>query len=499
MNILIVEDDFDEQTGLVTMVKSLCATGNVFGASNSEDAFALLMQHKMDLIFLDIRLPGESGLTLLEKIRARFGMIPTVITSAYADFSYAQSAIRYGVIDYLLKPIRMDQVRNILEFVAPQGKKAPKKHVNYSAAILEEWLYNPLDMSDTICSLYGISQNSGGRLILIRACPSDEAQKQFCDQNSAEAQVRVRKVVDGIDGVQAGVFSAKQMTAVLLLEDQPSDVTTMLELILNCLRNLTQEWGVMYSGAITEYFQNIFPNAQKAYRQALDVLDDTFYFTDTCISSVKQKHTTSGDMTSDFNALRSATSIPELTVALEKLFDCTPTISAQRFQYNLHVSLRAALEKLLQTQSEKEDMQRMLNRLMEYPCRASALKTRLLNYLGSLTDNAAERNALLVEQVKDYISGNYGDANLSLTSVAKRFYITPAYLGSLFKHYAGDSFNVYLNRYRIERACDLVLHSEKKIYEIAQQCGFNDSKYFMRVFKELTGKTPGRFRKENSI
>ena len=497
MNILIVEDDYEEQSGLALMIKSFSAANNVFGALSSEDALALLMREKIELIFLDIRLPNESGLVLLNKIKQRFGMIPTVITSAYADFSYAQTAIRYGVIDYLLKPIRMEQVRNILEFVTPREKKMLQKRINYSAAILEEWLYNPMDMADVVRTLYGL-KNSGGRLILIRACPSNESQKQFCDQNRAEVLIRVRTVIEKIDTVQAGGVSAKQMIAILLLEDQLTDVSFLLESILHCLQLLEEEWGVLYSGAITEHFTDIFSNAQKAYRQALEILDDTFYLSCPCISSTSPK-TAPGDLSVYFNTLRSAASITEMTTALERIFACPPTIPAQRFLYNLHVSLRAALENLLQTQNEKEDMHRVLNRIMEYPCRASVLKIRLLNYFGTVSGNASERNVLIVEQVKNYLQCHYGEVSISLPSVARRFFLTPAYLGSLFKRYTGENFNNYLNRYRIEQACYFAIHTEKKICEIAMCCGFHDPKYFMRVFKELTGKTPSRFRKENSV
>ena len=92
-----------------------------------------------------------------------------------------------------------------------------------------------------------------------------------------------------------------------------------------------------------------------------------------------------------------------------------------------------------------------------------------------------------------YIDKNYMK-DITLSMVANEIYITSGYLSTLFKQVTGDSFVNYLNRVRIEQACDLLKDVRLKTYEVAYQVGFQDEKYFTKVFKKLKGTSPSHYR-----
>jgi len=86
---------------------------------------------------------------------------------------------------------------------------------------------------------------------------------------------------------------------------------------------------------------------------------------------------------------------------------------------------------------------------------------------------------------------------LSLNDISEQCKMSCTYLNVNFKNETGYTFNDYLNRYRIQKAVDLLRDNQFKIYEIAEMVGFSDYKYFIKVFKKYTGCSPARFINEN--
>lgn len=84
-------------------------------ASNYYDAEKLLLNHSYDLLIIDIKIPGGTGLDLLEKLRKLNNNIPAIIITGYDKFQYAKIAIKLNVIGYLLKPLNDDELKEILE------------------------------------------------------------------------------------------------------------------------------------------------------------------------------------------------------------------------------------------------------------------------------------------------------------------------------------------------------------------------------------------------
>lgn len=94
------------------------------------------------------------------------------------------------------------------------------------------------------------------------------------------------------------------------------------------------------------------------------------------------------------------------------------------------------------------------------------------------------------------IHGKY-PTRLVLNDISEQCKMSCTYLNVNFKNETGYTFNDYLNRYRIQKAVDLLRESEYKIYEIAEMVGFSDYKYFIKVFKKYIGCSPARFINEN--
>ena len=89
-------------------------------AYNGIDALRLVEELEPAIIITDIKMPGCDGLELIQQVQQRKQDIHFIIISGYQDFEYARKAIRYGVRDYLSKPVQKDELEETLQRVAAE-------------------------------------------------------------------------------------------------------------------------------------------------------------------------------------------------------------------------------------------------------------------------------------------------------------------------------------------------------------------------------------------
>ena len=127
MNVLIVDDDKNLCKCLVKLLpweELECASPRV--AYNGQHAWEIMQSNKIDLVISDLKMPVMDGMELCRMIREKFTDIIIVFLSAYEDFSIAQKAMRYGVTDYILKPINMEGIESLKKII---GRAASEKGI----------------------------------------------------------------------------------------------------------------------------------------------------------------------------------------------------------------------------------------------------------------------------------------------------------------------------------------------------------------------------------
>ncbi|MEI3229375.1 MAG: response regulator [Lachnospiraceae bacterium] len=115
-NVLIADDETWVIFGLKRMIEKSGLPFRVIGETN--DGVTTLEEvekKKPDVLFSDIRMPGYTGLELLEHIQEKKLDVKVVFVSGYAEFTYAQKALSLGAVDYLLKPIKPDMMTTVLK------------------------------------------------------------------------------------------------------------------------------------------------------------------------------------------------------------------------------------------------------------------------------------------------------------------------------------------------------------------------------------------------
>jgi two-component system response regulator YesN len=125
------------------------------------------------------------------------------------------------------------------------------------------------------------------------------------------------------------------------------------------------------------------------------------------------------------------------------------------------------------------------------------LQRALLETADKIADKFAQipkSHSLVINKSVKIIQDKYS-SGITLEELANSFNLTPEYLSSLFQKELGISFTAYIKDIRIKKAKELLMRSQLKAFEVAERVGYSDAKYFSRVFKEVTGLTPGEFQK----
>lgn len=119
-----------------------------------------------------------------------------------------------------------------------------------------------------------------------------------------------------------------------------------------------------------------------------------------------------------------------------------------------------------------------------------------LNVTNMLRDKSVYTTNELIDRILIYIQRNY-QRNLTEEFIASLFYLNRSYLSQLFRQKTGEKFIDYLNDIRIDKAKELLVSTDRKMYQIAKSAGYNNTKYFFRIFKKKTGITPEQYRLQN--
>ena len=134
MKVFIADDEVWIIIRLKKLIEKSGLPFQVVGeANNGVAALEEIEEKKPDVLISDIRMPGYNGLELLEKLNEKELGTKVVFISGYAEFEYAQSAVRLGAFDYLLKPVEQEKLNDVLErLLGKDGGAEIEEEVNLS-------------------------------------------------------------------------------------------------------------------------------------------------------------------------------------------------------------------------------------------------------------------------------------------------------------------------------------------------------------------------------
>ena len=124
---LIVDDERIERDGIKMLLKGICPEIEILEASNGKAALQILRERRIDFMMTDIKMPFMTGLELIKEVRNMNQEIQIAIFSGFGEFAYAQEAIKYGVTDYILKPVNPKEFKITVEQMIQRSEEKEKE------------------------------------------------------------------------------------------------------------------------------------------------------------------------------------------------------------------------------------------------------------------------------------------------------------------------------------------------------------------------------------
>jgi two-component system response regulator YesN len=192
---------------------------------------------------------------------------------------------------------------------------------------------------------------------------------------------------------------------------------------------------------------------------------------------------------------------PQVIHSLETLFQTLVSmkLSHTAFLAALNSFIHSVLKIIRKMGGEPSSLQsyRMVYILHNYNLTLPQLKELIIHFIIECKEEIAKLRKQSANgeahKIKQYIDLHYHE-NISLKTIASKFFMNPVYLGQLFKKTYGIYFKDYLLQVRINEAKKMLRQSEKRIYEIAECVGFNNTDYFVTIFGKLENITPSEYR-----
>lgn len=115
VKVIVAEDEELILNHIIKNIQQIDLEFVIVGAAqNGKQALEMIEEFSPDLLLTDIRMPVIDGLELLKNVALNYPYIKTIVISGYSEFDYAKQAIKYGVNDYLLKPLELEELRKAL-------------------------------------------------------------------------------------------------------------------------------------------------------------------------------------------------------------------------------------------------------------------------------------------------------------------------------------------------------------------------------------------------
>lgn len=487
-------------------------------ASNGLEALKFIRHSQADLIIADIKMPEMSGLDLLETVRReKITDAYFAILSGYNDFEYARRAIGNACVDYILKPVQKEELYHLLERVRVMHADEQKRRYESSR---QEKAYFARNLISVLCGKYDSTnleyvkerlELSGGiRYIDIEIDARENASCAADEEKKRQLQRKLYEVCLGILGDRGYqcIFDVSR-------NENRYDIG-----LLYC-DGMAEEAGMQEQ----EYLDYFLEKIRKAMNAPVVMLVGKQV---DCIEKLSESYRTAAVARSfqDFSFSR----FPEETAGGEILCkqSCDALVSAVEQNDKAGISgcvariyeeinnsgMEAGLVGLninyllfglvhlaaqLDENINQEEILRFIstNAFEEGTMRGSRL--HLVRFAGEYADYLAQLRGKsargVLGEIEKEVRDNYA-GNLTLKELSKKYFINTAYLGQIFRKKYGCSFKDYLNAYRMDRAAELLLHTDMKIYEVAERVGYHDLDYFINRFIEAKGCTPARFRKQ---
>ena len=492
-------------------------------AANGLEALALVEQQRPDVLITDIKMPGMDGLLLIKAIRERSIPVHIIVVSGHKEFDYAYGALKYGVDDFVIKPINRGELNEAVGKIKTQLRGPAEKSAapGFSAASVKgsmEALHAQL-MRDALVArgfppaleeinrVYGVQFIEGGFLgICVRlVVPGIE-------KETSSITSKIKKAIEeSYEGCMHRLILIRQgnLWYILLNMEKDNDdrilrrtkklyVSIVLE--LDIYKDAGVTIGLGQTTGSPAGIPASLADAGLCSRMGM-IIPGTGIFAASQLNMNENGPGITGTLTNGLRVLLETGHVNELPGWMQTVF-CLPeeeyhqrpayALSLLDAVFNVFFSLCRLLD--VQTEQQREVLQQELECARGFENTRAALLGMMQNILHTDYTQRLQRVSYPVSSAKEFITQHLSEV-LRLEDIALHVQLSASYLSMLFKKETGENVSDYIQYVRLEEAKRLLRTTNLYVNEIAQQVGYADPKHFSKLFRKQTGSRPQDYRR----
>ncbi len=502
-------------------------------AYDGNSAFQIIMEKSPDIVIVDIRMPEQNGLNLIRNVKKEKPETYFIVVSGYSRFEYAQHAIKYGVEDYLLKPLKKKELTEAVEKIIEKYEltrkaEAEKEHLeqfmDYYASrikegLLTEYFKKNLELPDmdplaSVNARYSCRFIPGDFMgIAVKVLVTD------CEAESRVFSMALTKVEQILSQDFAGQFSeciiSMDQGMIYAAVNAPEITDIQLNRLMNHVQIKVMSWREVFQGirvyfglgermqSVVQLFQSLDQASEAAANYILPEAETVLWYQDSYRVRCTPEMFCHLDIRKDMQR-----GIELLDYA--RIKSCIHACQEELLRINgLNAEMvKAAYWKIVEDFFYSLDIKRIGLQREDFKVRAEKLfmlapsVKGLFEKLGEFMvcclkqwvedRKLEERKPILL--AKEYMQENFW-RSLTLEEVSAYVGFNASYFSNLFKRETSMNFLEYLTTIRIDHARERLMKTDDSVNEIAEAVGYSDVKYFSRIFKRSLGLSPNKFRK----
>ncbi len=533
LQLLIVDD---ERSVVETLAETIpweeCGISAVHEALSGTMALQVMENHAIDIVMTDIRMPGMSGINLITAIRERWPHVQTILLSGYADFEYAKQAITQGTFEYLLKPVRDEDVIDSVTRLVRRIQEKWETAASYQKAMytLQENLpllrstmlnklltgktYSESALADKLKLLelpYAEGDSFG--MLMIRM---EEHLSEMADKDMALMEYAICNIVCEVMQPHFHTWHTRDAHDYIIVLARPTGKG-------NPTKTLLEQYAAQIQTNVQLYLKGAISVMVGSWGRFPHQIREVY---DRAVWSMRKK------MGQGQGLFVTASDEPEdePTHTIRSLYEPPTLLSlldAGRFD-DVEKKIRHIFEELLHSNEHHDIAEQMMEvyhvlagvfayiihkngkqlsavlpgesyRYFQAPSYTTAQQLldwsiRTLHHIQQDAEQELKDNhSTIVRSVKSFVDRNLA-GDVSLPAIADHVHLHPVYLSKVYKAETGEALTAYVYRLRMEKAAFFLRTSAAKVFEIAELIGYNNTAYFIRVFKKFYDMTPQEYR-----
>lgn len=529
--IMLVDDEEEVRKSIIRKIDWADAGFEVIGdAENGQDALEKIEQNEPDVVLTDIRMPYMDGLSMAEAIRQQYPSIKIVIFSGFDEFEYAKKAIKLNVIEYILKPVNVEELTAILKKIKNNLDEEieQKRNVNL---LRESYIKNlPTIREHFLNDLIhgGMDQQTISEKLREYEIDIDHAVKWLAaaihlelDEKAERAvplhkereliPISVQKLMEEkLEGqYRFTMFHSSFESILIAAVDEHNSQTGLVALLGDICKETKKILEVTVTIGVGGSCSDL-SEIGVSFHAALNALGYRAVAGSggvICIHDVEPVYYEplrfDSRMESELIAAVKFGPEEKIRAVIDEVVGKMEEAKVHYRQYQAYIlAVINALTQLTQRYDLRindvfgveTDYFDILNKVEKTENIRQYLSEVALKMNRAMDEERSNTTKNVIREAKQYIRDNYQDPDLSVEKICRHLHMSPAYFSTMFKKETGQAYIAYLTDVRLSRAVELLMTTEDKTYIIAEKVGYPEQNYFSYVFKKKFGVSPTKYR-----